>query len=823
MGRRSPRFDAWLAQRYPLIRQEVTSAGGVAAADNLCVDVTDVARLLNARPAVPPGHLGVVLGVLAYVDFLVGMVKPRRTLFLALDGVVPDALLHNERCKRFSNLSASGQERRLNFDMNSITTGTKFMHALDKHISFFMRWKMSEDPNWQVPVVVFSGSRVVGDAKMKILQHIREQKAVPAFGMLRHCVYCMAPEISLLALATHEPNFYILSERDLVDGRGTQSTAPRPSDFVILHLGILRDYWDLEYSTIQPDFQVDIERVIDDFVFLCLLFGNDALPGVPTLDVLEGGLQQLLTVYKHVLRSSKNYIIQGGQLQNKQLEGVLRAMSELDPERIQSRYAAWQFGVEQSRAAPGGQSRPLDPKVARRLADLPMENWYTCWKDSYYSEKLGIKRGNYEARTRVVQDYIEGLHWLWHYYTVSTKSWCWSYPHNYAPPLTDIVVLDGLQPRPLSFAMGQPLTNLEYLLCVLPKLSAQLLPECFQVLVTNDDSPVAALYPGEYAVDTEGAWCEDDHVVLLPHFDVDMLVDHFRMADLELLDVGGGEAIIEKDTPGEILILKFVEGMKDMAFCKSTLPSHFSDVVEPNSLAFLRCPSQHSSAGGFEHAGSLGCMPHLQAREGSPSLREPFKFNGRLEWTAGGGQETFVVRIDNEDSAINFQHPRPAAGSVFRLLKEQAVFVGWPFPQKAHVQAVSDEWQYVSPSNPMYQTDDKQHKHDASRVEMAYLQQRGIRTGPCDLLLHLQLDGSEQTEIHPAQMAMIQLQSGCWQSVLEFCAPQIDSGVVKTVVMEKVEVSGGMAQNCPQLENAQEDLLRRALNSRIGVKDSNLK
>ena len=43
------------------------------------------------------------------------------------------------------------------FDSNCITPGTPFMQRLGEHLRFFIRKKISEDPAWQVPVIVFSG------------------------------------------------------------------------------------------------------------------------------------------------------------------------------------------------------------------------------------------------------------------------------------------------------------------------------------------------------------------------------------------------------------------------------------------------------------------------------------------------------------------------------------------------------------------------------------------------------------------------------------------------------------------------------------------
>ena len=44
------------------------------------------------------------------------------------------------------------------FDSNCITPGTPFMQRLGEHLRFFIRKKISEDPAWQVPVIVFSGA-----------------------------------------------------------------------------------------------------------------------------------------------------------------------------------------------------------------------------------------------------------------------------------------------------------------------------------------------------------------------------------------------------------------------------------------------------------------------------------------------------------------------------------------------------------------------------------------------------------------------------------------------------------------------------------------
>jgi singapore isolate B (sub-type 7) whole genome shotgun sequence assembly, scaffold_13 len=42
----------------------------------------------------------------------------------------------------------------------------------------------------------------------------------------------------------------------------------------------------------------DKERLIDDFVFLMILMGDDFLPELPSLDINEGSVQLIVSLYK---------------------------------------------------------------------------------------------------------------------------------------------------------------------------------------------------------------------------------------------------------------------------------------------------------------------------------------------------------------------------------------------------------------------------------------------------------------------------------------------------------------------------------------------
>jgi hypothetical protein len=106
-------------------------------------------------------------------------------------------------------------------------------------------------------------------------------------------------------------------------------------------------------------FGFDLERVIDDFVFLSMLVGNDFLPPLPTLDIAEGALSSLFAIYKEELPRMGGYLSHEGSLHPGRLQVVLARLAELEEDVLTQRCS-----MEVSLLLTAALTRP--PQRARR-------------------------------------------------------------------------------------------------------------------------------------------------------------------------------------------------------------------------------------------------------------------------------------------------------------------------------------------------------------------------------------------------------------------------------------------------------------------------
>ncbi|KAM4521598.1 5'-3' exoribonuclease 2 isoform 2-T2 [Odontesthes bonariensis] len=393
-----PAFFRWLSRKYASIivhcvEEKGKECNGVRIPvdttkpnpnevefDNLYLDMNGIIHPCTHpedKPA-PKNEDEMMVAIFEYIDRLFNIVRPRRVLYMAIDGVAPRAKMNQQRSRRFraskEGVELTEEKNRMReeiierggylppeeikerFDSNCITPGTEFMDNLAQCLRYYVADRLSNDPGWKNVVVLLSDASVPGEGEHKIMDYIRRQRAQPNHDPNTHHCLCGADaDLIMLGLATHEPNFTIIREEfkpnkprpcalcgqmghDIKECQGVarekqgqhdefaDSVPTSEQEFIFIRLCVLREYLARELTMASLPFPFDFERSIDDWVFMCFFVGNDFLPHLPSLEIREGAIDRLVNIYKDVVHKTGGYLTQNGFVNLERVELIMQAV-----------------------------------------------------------------------------------------------------------------------------------------------------------------------------------------------------------------------------------------------------------------------------------------------------------------------------------------------------------------------------------------------------------------------------------------------------------------------------------------------------------------
>ena len=331
-----PALFRWLTSKSKAVltyatngRQDICSTPdkGDTAYDNFYLDMNGIIHGC-AHPEggiAPESEEEMIEAIFAVIDRLFAIVQPQRLIYLSVDGVAPRAKMNQQRQRRFAAAYASGQQS-TEWDTNAITPGTPFMEKVSAGLRCFIAQRVATSPAWKRIKVIFSDASVPGEGEHKIIDFIRRQRNAPGYDpSTRHCIYGLDADLIILGLVTHEEYVDIL--RDAPSNskkRQSQHQTLLEKKMVFLHCSEVRK---LIVEMMGPfSFDADVDRLIDDFVLLSFLIGNDFLPHSPALSIKEGGIEILVDAYNKRRSSFDDYITNAGTVNTEKLIEVLRSV-----------------------------------------------------------------------------------------------------------------------------------------------------------------------------------------------------------------------------------------------------------------------------------------------------------------------------------------------------------------------------------------------------------------------------------------------------------------------------------------------------------------
>jgi 5'-3' exonuclease len=474
----------------------------------------------------------IIDNVIINIKKYISLISPKNSVFIAFDGVAPFAKMDQQRTRRYKSVYMSNIDDKKSFwNTAAITPGTKFMEKLSKQIN--IEFKHSET-KYNIKKFIISCSDEQGEGEHKIMEYIRNNTS--SLNDQTVALYGLDADLIMLSIfhLKYLKNIFVFREAP----EFIKSSIPVTIQNGLHDLYFL-DIFNLSNSILKEmDCSFPDNHRINDYVFLCFLLGNDFLPHFPAMNIRTHGIQALLDIYKLCIgnNSSRFFISKtNNKIQWKNISIFINEIAKREHDFLLNEYFVrdkfdkrnWSEGSNEEK----GESILNVPIIFRA------EEKYICpdeygWERRYYKTLFHSEYNN-ELVKNISINYMEGLEWVYKYYTTGCPNWKWKYNYSYPPLFKDLCKYvphfetDFLK-IPINNNAFTSETQLSY---VLPKSQLGLLPDKIHKFLNIN---YAELYPDKY--DLQWAFCRyfwESHP-LLPEISIELLEQwdiQFRLAN----------------------------------------------------------------------------------------------------------------------------------------------------------------------------------------------------------------------------------------------------------------------------------------------------
>jgi 5'-3' exonuclease len=167
---------------------------------------------------------------------------------------------------------------------------------------------------------------------------------------------------------------------------------------------------------------------IKEYICICFLLGNDFVPGVVALNIRRNGIEYMIETYKRM----KINIIKEGKIE---WNNVLKYIEELA--KNERKIIIQEKKERDKREEKMRQRQGKEINIEEVVQIYRMDEHYVSPEEEYWEQRY-YKRIVKGKKKDAVQNYLEGIQWIYNYYTTGCKDWLWEYKYNHAPLLTDM-------------------------------------------------------------------------------------------------------------------------------------------------------------------------------------------------------------------------------------------------------------------------------------------------------------------------------------------------------------------------------------------------
>ena len=499
-----PLYFKQLSEKYPEIIKDVLKSKNLFLDLNCAIHpccrkiIIEHSKSTDSNDTV---ESRMITEVISYIQKLINLVDPS-FLYIAIDGVAPAAKMNQQRLRRYKNIHQKELENEIkkseginediyNWNTSAISPGTEFMKKLTIRINSYLKTLSLK--------YFFSDSEQPGEGEHKILDFIKTNDLEDSV------IYGLDADLIVLAFVSKKNNIFLLRE-SLVFGK------PVENKFLYLDIDTLKYYItkDIRDKILEKDSSLifteeKLNGIIDDYIFLTFLVGNDFIPHLPSFSLRNDGLSILLETYidlyclyeTNLINCKKkkfnmNFITTFFRELSLIEDSILIKMSK---KRKRFRLNGRTYKSEYDKKIDMLNQKPILEQNGEDYVNIGTTNW----EYRYYSKCLRINDD--EDIEQCCRNYLMGIVWTYEYYFNGCACWNYKYMYRHAPSIKNILnTLEYFNLNSTKFNKSKPVSSVVQLLSILPKKSSYLLPRSYRNLMYN--SNLVHLYPDKFEIDT---------------------------------------------------------------------------------------------------------------------------------------------------------------------------------------------------------------------------------------------------------------------------------------------------------------------------------
>jgi len=510
-----PSYFSYIIKNYTNIIRKFKDINDNSKIDHLMMDcnsiIYDAYRIIETDHKIKPIDPSVVETlliqyVLEKIRHYIHFISPTKSVFITFDGVAPFAKMSQQRTRRYKtefskildqqNVENISQSTPL-WNTTSITPGTTFMRSLTNAIHSEFK---DQEKKYNIEKIYISCSDEPGEGEHKLFDKIRNDISTDE----TIAVYGLDSDLIMLSIfhIQYTKNIYVFREVPEFKSILPADHKFEPNEKLFLDIQLLHE------SIFEEMGSLNKEQSVHDYIFMCFLLGNDFLPHFPCLNIRTNGIRNIMSLYKEHIGKFENrglVSITDGTIQWLNVKILFNEIAKQEHRFLLHEYTLrdkmdgriWADNTPEEKA-----QLLLNTPIIYRQTEKYINPKDSGWENRYYKtlfhlEKKSTNEINNKKR-EICINYMQGLEWVFKYYTIGCPDWKWKYNYSYPPLFTDLVhsiPSDNTTEFILPHENNQPFSPYLQLAYVLPGSQLSLLPyEMTQYLRKN----YYAFYPADY-------------------------------------------------------------------------------------------------------------------------------------------------------------------------------------------------------------------------------------------------------------------------------------------------------------------------------------